>query len=109
MCLKDFNEFDGLPRFKSRSIADKHAGKFKRPFECLFYAAGFNFSAGRVIAECGYCDEVDNLFFGEELFMMQKLWRNGYKLYSPSTNLIYHLWDRQYRPTFAADAGASAE
>ena len=39
----------------------------KKPFECMFYAAGFNFSYGRLIAECGYTDEVDNLFFGEEL------------------------------------------
>lgn len=50
MCLKDFNETDGLPRFKSRPIADKHADKFKKPFECLFYAAGFNFSHGEVIS-----------------------------------------------------------
>lgn len=66
MCLKDFAESDNLPRFKSRPIA-KHSDKLLKPFECLFYAAGFNFSRGTLIADCGYTDEVDNLFFGEEL------------------------------------------
>lgn len=66
MCLKDFSAQDGLPRFKSRPIA-KNSQKLKKPFECFFYAAGFNFSFGRVLTECGYTDEVDNLFFGEEL------------------------------------------
>ena len=68
MCFKEFNTQDGLPRFKSRPIAAKHAQKLKKPFECLFYAAGFNFSRGKLIEEAGYTDEVDNLFFGEELF-----------------------------------------
>ena len=93
MCLKDFAESDNLPRFKSRPIA-KHSDKLLKPFECLFYAAGFNFSRGTLIADCGYTDEVDNLFFGEELLQMQKMWRAGYHLYSPNENLIYHLWER---------------
>ena len=45
MCLKDFAQSDGLPRFKSRPIA-KHSNKLVKPFESLFYAAGFNFSRG---------------------------------------------------------------
>ena len=70
MCFKDFAQLDGLPRFKSRPLSAKHSGKFLKPFECLFYAAGFNFSYGRLITDCGYSDEVENLFFGEELFQM---------------------------------------
>ena len=66
MCFNEFSKIDGLPRFKSRNIKKT----FDKPFECLFYAAGFNFSYARVIEECGYTDEVDNLFFGEELFQM---------------------------------------
>ena len=63
MCFKEFSKIDGLPRFKSRNLQKT----FEKPFECLFYAAGFNFSFGSVIQDCGYSDEVDNLFFGEEL------------------------------------------
>mmetsp|Transcript_26272 Transcript_26272/g.35069 ORF Transcript_26272/g.35069 Transcript_26272/m.35069 type:complete len:95 (-) Transcript_26272:204-488(-) len=94
MCLKDFNALDKLPRFKSRSIAEKHAEKFKKPFQCLFYAAGFNFSHGSLLTKCGYTDEVDNLFFGEELFQMLKMHREGYQMYSPCSSLVFHLWDR---------------
>ena len=93
MCLKDFDKSDGLPRFKSRIIA-KNSEKFVKPFECFFYAAGFNFSWGQLIQDCGYTDQVDNLFFGEELLQMHKLWQAGYKLYSPNQNVIYHLWER---------------
>lgn len=107
MCFKDFNEKDGLPRFKSRPIAAKHASKLLKPFECLFFAAGFNFSYGTLLQDCGYTDEVDNLFFGEELLQMQKMHARGYKMYSPNENLIFHLWERQYRPTFAQDKGSS--
>ena len=103
MCFKDFALTDGLPRFKSRPILAKQCARLVKPFECLFYAAGFNFSYGKLILECGYSDEVDNLFFGEELLQMQKLYKAGYRMYSPNMNLIYHLWERQYRPTFTSD------
>ena len=66
MCLKGFAG-DGLPRFKSRPLANIK-GKLDRPFKSLFWAAGFSFSAGVLIHECGYTDEVDDVFFGEELF-----------------------------------------
>lgn len=66
MCFKGFAA-DGLPRFKSRPLANLK-GKLDRPFKSLFWAAGFSFSKGKLIDECRYTDEVDDVFFGEELF-----------------------------------------
>ena len=40
--------------------------------------------------------------------MSARLWTAGYDFYAPTTNLVYHLWDRSYRETFwqLPDAGA---
>ena len=40
---------------------------------------------------------------------MQKLFNKGYRMYSPPQNLIYHLWEREYRPTFAKDNQGNTE
>jgi len=101
MCFKEFAKSDGLPRFKSRSLLP---GKLTRPFRSLFWAAGFSFSKGSLLEECAYTMEVDDVFFGEELFQMMKFHDKGWTLFSPAENLIYHLWERDYRPTFAAES-----
>ena len=65
MCFKEFSLIDGLPRFKARIIKKD---KFENPFRSLFWAAGMSFSYGKLIEECGYSDEIDDVFFGEEIF-----------------------------------------
>jgi len=104
MCFKHFAPTDGLPRWKARNLnPSKAALQLTRPFSCLFLAAGFNFSRGSLIKECGYSDEIDDVFFGEELFQMHKYWQKSYQLFSPPDTLIYHLWERQYRTTYNKD------
>jgi hypothetical protein len=73
MCFKEFSKVDGLPRFKSKII--KRADKFEKPFKALFWAAGFSFSKGTLIKDCGYTNDIDDVFFGEELFQMRKFWK----------------------------------
>lgn len=98
MCFKEFSPIDGLPRFKARII--KREDKFVRPFKSLFWAAGMSFSFGKLIEECGYTDEIDDVFFGEEIFQMKKFINNGYEMYSPPKNIVYHYWSRDYRKTY---------
>jgi hypothetical protein len=66
MCFKEFAPVDGLPRFKSKLI--KKIDKFQKPFKSLFWAAGFSFSSGHLIYDCGYTNAIDDVFFGEELY-----------------------------------------
>jgi len=101
MCFKEFSKIDGLPRFSSRII--KKPEYFKKPFESYFWAAGFSFSFGKLIEDCGYTSEVDDVFFGEELYLMYKFFKQGYELYSPPKTLSYHLWERSYRKTYKED------
>ena len=46
---------------------------------------------------------MDDVFFGEELYLMLKFHQQGYSLYSPPCTLAYHLWERSYRRTYAGD------
>ena len=64
MCTNGFNTI-GVPLFKARVVKD-----FKRPIESLFWAAGFSFSAGKIIEECGYQEKIGDVFFGEEIYQM---------------------------------------
>lgn len=101
MCLKEYSKIDGFPRFSSRII--KKEDRFIKPFHSLFWAAGFSFSYGTLVHDCGYTDELDDVFFGEELYLMWKFWRHSYNLYSPPKTLAYHLWERAYRKTYKED------
>jgi [Skp1-protein]-hydroxyproline N-acetylglucosaminyltransferase len=76
MCFKEFSKIDGFPRFSSRII--KKEDRFTKPFHSLFWAAGFSFSFGTILADCGYTSELDDVFFGEELYLMWKFWSAGY-------------------------------
>lgn len=101
MCLKEFSKLDGLPRFVSKVIQKPES--IEKPFHSFFWAAGFSFSKGTLITDCPYSEEVDDVFFGEELYLMLKFHQQGYSLYSPPCTLAYHLWERAYRRTYAGD------
>mmetsp|Transcript_117895 Transcript_117895/g.164223 ORF Transcript_117895/g.164223 Transcript_117895/m.164223 type:complete len:122 (+) Transcript_117895:79-444(+) len=101
MCFKEFSKIDGLPRFKSSVI--KKPESLKRPFKSLFWAAGFSFSYAQILEDCPYSNEIDDVFFGEELYLMYKFFEKGYQLYSPPGNIIYHLWTKDYRKTYKSD------
>jgi [Skp1-protein]-hydroxyproline N-acetylglucosaminyltransferase len=101
MCFKEFSKIDQLPRFSAKIV--KTSDHIERPFTSLFWAAGFSFSYGSLIHECGYTEELDDVFFGEEIYLMMKFHDKGYQLYSPPKTISYHLWDRAYRKTYKED------
>jgi len=73
---------------------------FDEPIKSLFWVSGFAFSYSNVIQEVPYDNNLPFLFFGEETLMNVRLWTHGYDFYAPGRSIIYHLWDRSYRPTF---------
>lgn len=87
---------DGFLRLRARTLQRRP----ERPVLSLFWAAGFAFSRAAVIREVPYDPDLPFLFFGEETAMAARLWTHGYDFYAPTTNLVYHLWDRSYRETF---------
>lgn len=87
---------DGLLRLRARTLERRP----QRPVLSLFWAAGFAFSRSDVVRAVPYDPDLPFLFFGEETTMGARLWTHGYDFYAPSTNLVFHLWDRSYRETF---------
>ena len=83
-----------------------HGGKFidyrddmiERPFESHSYSANFCFSHGHLITNAGYDKNYDFVFNWEEPYQSYLTWKAGYRMYAPNKTVVWHLWDRSYRP-----------
>jgi [Skp1-protein]-hydroxyproline N-acetylglucosaminyltransferase len=108
---------DGMLRQKGRLLHDRDHricdanmnNSSNDNIPCLLYAAGFNFSASKVIVDCPYDGNLPHLFFGEELSMAVRIYTSGYNCFAPPTAVCYHLWTREHRTTFQADIGVCSE
>lgn len=100
LCASHFDANDGMLRFVGRLLLPTSSSSPSSPLPCLFYAAGFAFGPGRMVSSCPYDPHLCNLFFGEELSMLVRLWTNGFNMFQPTKNLVWHCWSRAYRPSF---------
>jgi hypothetical protein len=41
------------------------------------------------------------LFFGEELLQLARMWTRGWRVFAPTNSVVFHLWSRDNRETFA--------
>lgn len=104
--IGEFGEYV-MPRLCGRVILD--SSSISKPFQSLFYAAGFHFSRGSQIKEVPVIPSDDNiesydyLFFGEEFLFLKRLYYNSYRIFTPSQVILYHLWQRDYRATIFED------
>ena len=73
------------------------------PVPALFWAAGFSFSYSSLLQDVPYDPGLKFLFFGEEMSMLARMWTSGYDVFAPSVSVIFHLWSRDYRPSFSSD------
>lgn len=71
---------------------------FSKPVPSLFWAAGFSFSTSKLFEEVPYI-ELPHLFFGEEIFMLLRMWTAGWDMFSPNDIAFSHQWSRGTRPT----------
>ena len=85
-------------------MIDRNSEKLVRPFESSQIAAGMIFSHGNWIKNAGYSKEYENVFNWEEFLQTYLAWKAGYKLYALNEKVVWHLWDRSFRPLFAKDA-----
>ena len=85
---------------------DRNADKMVRPFESSGFSAHCAFSHGHYIKNAGYSGEVDNIFSWEEPLQGYLSWKAGYTLYAMHEQVVFHLWDRSFRPRFGDDAGS---
>ena len=63
-----------------------------------FVAAGMFFCEGKCIHDVPYDPNLPNLFVGEEILHSARIWTSGYDIYSPTQNVVYHLYTRSDQP-----------
>ncbi|BDA44136.1 probable Egl nine homolog 3 at N-terminal half [Coccomyxa sp. Obi] len=90
---------DGMLRLVGSRLAE-HAAT---PLPSFFWAAGFSFSRSQLIQEVPY-EDLPFLFFGEEQYMLARMFTHGYDVFSPPRSVAYHRYSRSYRETFQAAA-----
>lgn len=95
LCAKQFDK-DGMLRIRGRRLKVRP----KTPIPSLFWAAGFMFASSQFLQEVPYDVHMKNIFFGEEISMLVRLWTKGWDCFCPSENVLFHLWERDYRPSF---------
>ena len=69
----------------------------------------FTFSKGHILKVAGHDGSFENLFSWEEIWMAYMYWKKGYTLYSPNKNIVFHYYDRSYRPNQYIDHTEKAE
>jgi [Skp1-protein]-hydroxyproline N-acetylglucosaminyltransferase len=95
-----FNAFDKRRKIPTQVSSNYKKNESKYPISSISWAAGFSFTLGRVIKEVPYDLNCQYIFLGEETSMAARLYTNGWDLYHPLINIVFHLTDRSYRPLF---------
>eukprot|EP01064_Diplonema_japonicum_P037116 TRINITY_DN8617_c2_g1_i1.p1 TRINITY_DN8617_c2_g1~~TRINITY_DN8617_c2_g1_i1.p1 ORF type:complete len:506 (+),score=38.85 TRINITY_DN8617_c2_g1_i1:73-1518(+) len=67
----------------------------KYPKPQPYIGAGLVFGPGQMVIDVPFDPYLPYLFFGEEFLIGIRLWTNGYNLYSPGVNIIYHRYNRK--------------
>jgi hypothetical protein len=60
-----------------------------------FIAGGFLFTESSFLQDVPFDPELDYLFVMEEILLSIRAWTNGYDIYTPSENLMFHLYTRK--------------
>lgn len=60
-----------------------------------YIAAGFMFVESKFLQEVPFDPYLPFLFVGEEILLSIRAWTSGYDIYTPSENLVFHLYTRK--------------
>lgn len=69
------------------------------PFESAGLVSGFIFTKGNFVKDVKL-DPYLYLFFGEQMDHTIRAWCAGYDFYSPTKTVIFHIYERDHRPTY---------
>jgi UDP-GlcNAc:polypeptide alpha-N-acetylglucosaminyltransferase len=68
------------------------------PYQTPYVAAGFIFANSSFLNELPFDPYLPNLFVGEEILLSIRFWTNGWDIYSPNTNIVFHKYTRKDEP-----------
>lgn len=92
LMVEEFDR-DGIIRFQSKYINERP----NKPQTGVGIASGFIFTYGSFNNKIKM-DPYLYLFFGEQMDLAIRSFKNGYDLKSPTETIAYHIYDRSYRP-----------
>jgi len=74
-----------------------------QPRRSVYWSAHFSFSSAQLLQEVPYDPHLPMLFIGEEILMSVRLFTHGWDVYTPNENVVYHLWETNYRRIYYND------
>lgn len=74
-----------------------------------YIAAGMFFCEGKFLNELPFDPDLDFVFIGEELLLSARFYTNGWDIFTPNRNVIYHMYTRENEPKFWENQHMDAE
>jgi [Skp1-protein]-hydroxyproline N-acetylglucosaminyltransferase len=100
MITKIFVNDYGMISFNAFEIKQN---KQELPSKTGFIGAGFVFGPSKFIFDVPFDPNLPYLFVGEEILFSARLYTNGYDVYSPNENIVFHKYERKGEPKFWND------
>jgi len=98
MCKSFFNKRDMLS-FMGAQIMNSN----KIPYNTPYIASGMFFCESYFLDELPYDPNLDYLFVGEEILHSIRFYTNGWDIYTPYENIIFHEYERKDKPKIWTD------
>ena len=98
MCKSFFNKRDMIS-FMGAQIMNSN----KIPYNTPYLASGMIFCESYFLDELPYDPNLDYLFVGEEILHSIRFYTNGWDIYTPYENIIFHEYERKDKPKIWTD------
>lgn len=86
--------------FENHGRTPPHGNATTRNSPAPFIGAGFFFAHSSFLADVPYDPYLPWVFMGEEILVSLRMWTWGYDIYSPTRNVLSHLYGRKHLPKF---------
>ncbi len=77
--------------------------KEELPTKTGFIGAGFVFGPSKFLSDVPFDPNLPYLFVGEEILLSARFYTNGYDIFSPNENIVFHKYERKGEPKFWED------
>jgi [Skp1-protein]-hydroxyproline N-acetylglucosaminyltransferase len=98
MCKSFFNKRDMLSFMGAEVINTNNI-----PYNTPYLASGMFFCQSYFLNELPYDPNLDYLFVGEEILHSIRFYTNGWDIYTPTENIIFHEYERKDKPKIWTD------
>jgi [Skp1-protein]-hydroxyproline N-acetylglucosaminyltransferase len=98
MCKSFFNKRDMIS-FMGSQVMNSN----KIPYNTPYLASGMFFCESYFLDELPYDPNLDYLFVGEEILHSIRFYTNGWDIYTPYENIIFHEYERKDKPKIWTD------